>query len=525
MQNRFLLGLAAGMSLLAATVQAQTITDVRSQLAAENWKAARATVKALKAKDPKDAKPYYYQGQILLLTSTADSADMVFNQGVTLNPKEALNYIGLAQVQFLRNKPTEANANIEKAVSFSKSKDPFVLQEAAEAYLSAPTPFPDKAIALLNQAVALQKNNAMLYLLLGEANFQKNLGGPAITNYEQALALNPKLTLAHMKIGKTWAQARKFNESKAAYRKAIATDPNFAPAYRELGELFYQAQQIDSASESYKKYVALSNNDLQARGRYAGFLYLKKDYPASIALADEVITADPNNYLALRIKGYSQFETGDYQNAMTTLQTYFTKVPVERQIGQDFVYLGKTQMKLGKNKEAIENLNKALAKDSANVDVKRDVAEALFREKMYKDAVRNYRQVTKAPSGVTLQDFLMLGQALYFDKQYQAADSAFAKITEKQPDLALGHQWRGRAMLGLDPTASKGLALPHFEKVVEKGSADVTKNKKQLIEAYEYLGSYYAAVKKDNAKAKGFYQKLKDIDPSNSKANEALKTL
>ena len=59
---------------------------------------------------------------------------------------------------------------------------------------------------------------------------------------------------------------------------------------------------------------------------------------------------------------------------------------------------------------------------------------------------------------------------------------------------------------------------------MEVGAADPVKNKAALVEAYDYLGYYYV-VKKDNAKAKTYYQKLKEVDPKNAKAAEALKAL
>ena len=75
----------------------------------------------------------------------------------------------------------------------------------------------------------------------------------------------------------------------------------------------------------------------------------------------------------------------------------------------------------------------------------------------------------------------------------------------------------------LDPDGKLGLAKPYYEKYVEY-TTDAKKFMKELTEAYEYLG-YYFMLQKDNAKAKELWLKLKEIDPSNTKAQKALDSL
>ncbi len=514
----------AGLTLALGQneAQAQTLADGIRQTEAENYKAARKTFRALMNKDPKDAKPYYYMGDLLLQTSTLDSANAMFRKGMEVRSKEPLNYVGLAKVQFKQNKPVEADANIEEALKLSRRKDPAVMLEAAEAYMSAK--HLDKAINMLTEAIKLDNKNADLYLLRGEAYFQKNVGGPAVTDFEQAARLNPKLAQAHMKIGKIFSQSRNYTQALDALQKAVAIDTTFAPAYRELGELYYQASQLENARDAYKTYVRLANNDIDARGRYAGFLYLSKDYPTAIAYADEVLAQDPKNYIMLRVKAYSLHESGDAENALKTMDQYFATAPKDKMLASDYENYGNILLKLDQNEKALENLNKALAMDTANVDIHVSLANLYQKNKEYNKAAHHFQKRINKGEGITLQDYFALGQAHYLGKNYQSADSAFAKITEVQPDLVVGHQWRARAMSSLDPETTKGLAKEHYEKVVEKGTADPAKNKAALIEAHEYLGYFYA-LKNDKTQARSHYQKIKELDPKNAKATEALKGL
>jgi tetratricopeptide (TPR) repeat protein len=84
--------------------------------------------------------------------------------------------------------------------------------------------------------------------------------------------------------------------------------------------------------------------------------------------------------------------------------------------------------------------------------------------------------------------------------------------------------WRGRINATLDPEGKLELAKPFYEKCAELASTDATKNKKDLIEAYQYLG--WLALQKDkNAEAKQYYQKVLELDPANEEAKKVVSTI
>jgi hypothetical protein len=113
---------------------------------------------------------------------------------------------------------------------------------------------------------------------------------------------------------------------------------------------------------------------------------------------------------------------------------------------------------------------------------------------------------------------------LYFNKEYPKADSVFTILTEVKPTYAPGYLWRGRVNANIDPESVNGLAKPYYEKFIELCKGDTEKNKKDLIEAYSYLGYFYL-LKKSNPEAKSAWQMVKSLDPANKKAMDALKVL
>jgi tetratricopeptide (TPR) repeat protein len=125
---------------------------------------------------------------------------------------------------------------------------------------------------------------------------------------------------------------------------------------------------------------------------------------------------------------------------------------------------------------------------------------------------------------LTAQEYFDLGKAYYFMQDYVKADSAFNMLVMKVPDLAIAYFWQARVKTNFDPESEQGLAKPNYELFIQFSQEDTIKFKKELIEAYSYLGYYYY-LKEDNANSKLYWQKVYALDPKNNQAIEALKSL
>ena len=73
---------------------------------------------------------------------------------------------------------------------------------------------------------------------------------------------------------------------------------------------------------------------------------------------------------------------------------------------------------------------------------------------------------------------------------------------------------------------ARQLAGKNYKHVVRvpEGTPMYDKYKKELTEAYSYIG-YYTFLKKDNVKSKEAWKKVRELDPANKKADDALKIL
>jgi len=524
---------SALVTVFSLTMQAQTLNEAKVLTLNEQHEAASSMFLQLVAKFPMKGDYWYYFGDNLLHAENTDSAQILFTRGVQEEPSNPLNYIGLGKIYKGSGKQADATAAFTKALSLGADKNAEVMIRIAEAHITMDPKNLADAFKLLQTAEKLQPKNPEIQILQGDAFLENNDGTSAIKYYDKAKAMDSKSPTAALRLGQLWVRARNYqgkDGDKGAleyYREAIELSPNFAPAYRELGDLYALAQRFDDAKENYSKYLQLSKGNLTAKRRYAAFMYKTKDYKGALQQLEEIAAVDTGYNINNRLAAYCYFETKVYDKGLVSIEKFFAKQPENKLLSSDFEYYGKLLSSSGKDSLAIVKLSEALTKDSSNADLYSDIAAIYAKQKKHPEAIAMYQKKLDMGKGIT-NDYFRMGQSLFQTQQYGKADTAFSKVTESQPKLMTGHVWRAKANANLDPDSKLGLAKPYYEKVVEMGEVDSTsrvKYKKELTEAYRYLGAYYFLVAADKNTAIGFWEKVLAIVPDDQQAKKVLDDL
>ena len=524
---------SALVTVFSLTMQAQTLNEAKVLTLNEQHEAASSMFLQLVAKFPMKGDYWYYFGDNLLHAENTDSAQILFTRGVQEEPSNPLNYIGLGKIYKGSGKQADATAAFTKALSLGADKNAEVMIRIAEAHITMDPKNLADAFKLLQTAEKLQPKNPEIQILQGDAFLENNDGTSAIKYYDKAKAMDSKSPTAALRLGQLWVRARNYqgkDGDKGAleyYREAIELSPNFAPAYRELGDLYALAQRFDDAKENYSKYLQLAKGNLTAKRRYAAFMYKTKDYKGALQQLEEIAAVDTGYNINNRLAAYCYFETKVYDKGLVSIEKFFAKQPENKLLSSDFEYYGKLLSSSGKDSLAIVKLSEALTKDSSNVDLYSDIAAIYAKQKKHPEAITMYQKKLDMGKGIT-NDYFRMGQSLFQTQQYGKADTAFSKVTESQPKLMTGHVWRAKANANLDPDSKLGLAKPYYEKVVEMGEVDSTsrvKYKKELTEAYRYLGAYYFLVAADKNTAIGFWEKVLAIVPDDQQAKKVLDDL
>jgi tetratricopeptide (TPR) repeat protein len=545
-----------GLVLLGSLGFAQSLTDARKAIDAEQYQKGKAILNTLTSSQATNPENFFYLGNLYLSTASInirpdyiDSAKAVFEKGISANAEYALNFVGLGAVD-LANK-ANPKANFDKAIELTKKKDHLTDLYIGRAYVNLTKPMIAEAMVHLNKAKLLNEKDAQLFLVLGDAYRSEMKNSEAFSAYRTAFDLDKTFLRSKIELGKINKMSKAFEEAIAEFNSVIALDANYGPAYRELAETYYQwawtsqkeyEGRIKQALQSYEKYMDLTDRSLDSRLRHADFLYLAKDFKALEAEANEMAKFDKVNPRVLRYLAYSSFENGNFTSSAQALKDFIAKVEPTRLISQDFLYLGRAQMKdTTQFQEGMANIEKAVALDSTNAVVMSEIGQALYKGKKYVDAARAYEIAIKNPERALL-DYYYLGMSYYFTYGSQnaaklnppkdllvKADTAFSFLVKRSPTTQAGWQYRGRINRLLDENDAQGLAVPFYETYVKLITIDkpelAAKSTPGLIEAYNYLGSVALRKDEDKVKAKEYFEKILVLDPANATAKEVLTAL
>ena len=559
------------MAGVAGGASAQKLKDAQDAMQVEQYDKAKTILQELIQKKPKDADNYFYLGQIHLVNDKVDSAQIVFQQGAESNPKDVLNTVGLGAVELQKGNKAAAETKFTQATSNLGKKDYLPLYFTGRAYIAAPTPDYTKAIEYLTQAKEKNAKDAMIPNALGDAYAGLRESNQAYISYRDALSLDESLIAP--KIGQAvisrWAQA--YDVVLEDLNNLIAENPSYAPLYRELAETYYYSS-LKAAEEdyreinqkgldAYKKYLEVSGDQsIDAQVRYADFLVYTGNYEELKTVAQRLSSipgVDPKVY---RYLGYITFlQEKDYAKASEYMNKLFEEVDESRLIGRDYLIAGLAAVSTGDEAKGTELLKKAVEKQGEDEDLDSEIAETAFSK--YQDGEQDIAmKIFAIPAANPESDYYYdsnyylgttaytEGSKLYIGEGGEPADNGAANLEAARPylekaikafDVVIGATkketvekykinaiyFKGLSELALDnlqfnPEEHQGLFVPTFEQLItlltEKGELEEVQQG-YLVDAYNYLG-YHTYFKGDMAKAKSYFEKSLEIDPTNETA-------
>jgi tetratricopeptide (TPR) repeat protein len=466
---------------------------------------------------PSKAEAYFYLGEIYFIEENVDSAKICYTKGIEANIEFPLNYAGMVRLNVLDGNDAEIAKNRDQAIELSDSENPEVFIVLAEAYMHIK--YYDTAKQFMDKAIENKLTTAEIYITIGKVHLGKINGTEAIKNFEEALRLesgNPEaLTLK----AQVYSLINNYGGAISLLTEAINSDPSYSHAYYELAEVYANVKDYTKASEYYAMYIEKSESTPEKQKRYASTLYLNKEYEKAITILEKLIQTEPDNASSIRIIAYSYLRLDAVEASKYYFNKLFSLSGIDYQ-PTDYENYADLLSKTNNDSLALEYLSKITDLDSTRKDIYGKMSILYFKNKNWNGVISSL----ESKGDLTAQEYFDLGKAYYFTQKYNEADVAFNMLTSKVPDLAIAYFWQARVKTNFDPESDSGLAKPYYEQFLQISNEDTTRFKKELIEAYSYLGYYYY-LKTDNANSKLYWQKVYAIDPKNVQAVEALKNL
>jgi tetratricopeptide (TPR) repeat protein len=369
--------------LMIYGIQAQDLNSAILLTKSESYDKAGEIYKALIQKEPGNSKNYFYYGENYLLDYFADTisnslvvatkaAKEIYEKGVSANPNDPLNYIGLAKIAYYLGDEAKANEMRAKAKSFllpyksiKKMVPPakeyaFALAKIADSYSKDGMVDTSLALPLMRQAIKIDSKNAEIFLIAGDLYMMVNDGSNAIKNYNLAQFADPQSPTAAMKIGYVYVKGRALQQAIPNFEEAIRLNADYAPAYRELGQLYWRAGRLEQSKTNFKKYLDLTAGNVPAKTRYVNSLFYAGDYDEVIKNVEEILAVDKSRGYMNRLAGYSSYEkeNPDYDKALSYMETLFITVAPEYILQKDHHYMARILLKKNQNyTKLVDELN------------------------------------------------------------------------------------------------------------------------------------------------------------------------
>lgn len=487
------------------------------------------------------AVSYFYLGSIDLREGNTQAAKSNFDKGVAANPAYGYNYVGLGEIALKGGDKSAAEKLFKEAVATNK-KDAALTAAVARAYFNVDPVLYKKEIDK-NVAKALKDSKNLepaVYVLQGDMAKASDIGQAAgyyeqaMTYDEQAGHINPE---AYVKYSNLY---NKVNPSFAISKLEELNQklPTSALAQRELAEKYYDGNQFTKAAQQYGKYMSNPNHFQNDEQRYSGLLYFGKDYKKSLEIANQVLAKDPTNVYMHRMVMLNKAALEDFAGAEEAAKKLFS-TPNATFTATDYMTYGDVLGALNHPDEAIVAYTKAY---ELNPEKNKSVLANI--SSMYTDA-ENY-----AKAAEVMQKYVDMGDASltdYYTLSNRYKNLALSLPEESPERVEAANNGIKYIDLALESAAeeSKGMLLQNKASLLM--TRDGTNPTDELVDTYKAMiaaydldpenkvkraGAYKSAygfiandyrIKKDDANARLYFEKLLEIDPENQAVRDYLK--
>lgn len=347
---------------------------------------------------------YYQRATALLGLGREAEAQADLKKVTELQPGFARAHRGLGQIHLDRGQVEDAKRELARAIEL-EPKLTGVRIYYASALLR--TGEPQRAIEHLRFAIEQREDITLAYALVGVAEERLGKTAEAFADYSKALELDPNNATAHE------GRARLF-EARGEVAKAIE---DYSAAYRQqpsrelaikLAELHTRMGQKQAAIQLYRRLLLEKPDDLTVRAEMAWLMGENGQAEEGEREIARVVAAKPKDSKLLARAGDFFFKEKPAQAA----EYYRRSLEADPKDNRARVQLGAALVRSMQIEAAMPVLTDALAREPDNYAAHASLATALFKQKQYTDAAREFIWIIKVRPEVAASYYFL---AISFD--------------------------------------------------------------------------------------------------------------
>lgn len=514
-----------------SAVNSQSVETGNQQIYYEKYQSAENTFRTILQQQPNEDEAWFGHTRVALLQEHDDEAANTLYNAPSSVRDEPFYQVAYGYLMMDQGKTDSATLFFEEALDQTRSKNASVLAAIAAAHIETKAGNASYAIEIINKAIKRDKNNPALYVLLGDAYLKLKNGSDAYTSFKEAISRNDKHAAAYHRIGEIFLSQKSKDLYLEYFNKAVTADPMYAPSlYKLYSHYFY----FDAAKalDFYNRYVSASDASIRHKYDLADLYYLTKEYDKAIAKANSILETekDKTQPRLFKLLGYSYAASNDSATAQDYMKEYFAQEADSNFIAKDFEIMADLYLSRDLKDSAVVFLTKAAESESDTIAVYtyyNKLANLAKEAKDYAAQAKWLGMFYNDNEDVNNLNLFNWGLAHYRAGEYEMADSVFGMYVAKYPEQSFGYYWEARSNAARDSSIEFGLAVPHYQKLVEVLQKDSTNAnyKTWMIEAYGYLAAYEVNTEKDYTEAVDYFEKVLQVDPENENAKKYIALL
>ena len=339
--------------------------------------------------NPKDKESRYALAQLLEKKGRLSRAIAQYKAVVKLaTPEEKLDlYVQLGYLNAKAGRTSEAIRYYEKA-SALHVKDANIYYNLS--YLYDKLGKRDKADFYLEKALKLKGSDIEGRIRLAQDWIKKGKFKKAKPLLIQVLKKNPKSMKALLLMMQVAEKTGDKAELKKTYKRILKLQPKNATVLYNLGALEYEAGRLKSATYYLERYLAIKTRDKTAHTLLFDIYKQLKQTDKAIKEAQILFSLGQRNLDLLAYLFEALRDKKDYGKIESLMLKALKRKPNNPQIHK---YLLFAYLQLGKEKQAMAEMEKILKLEPRNVELWLHLARLREKNKKYGEAMAAYKKV------------------------------------------------------------------------------------------------------------------------------------
>ena len=175
----------------------------------------------------------------------------------------------------------------------------------------------------------------MLYTKLAGIYAETDNYDKALENYNKVIAINPDDAFIYISIGSIYESMGKYKDALTAYTKALDIFPEYKYNYFNIGNVQYQLKDYKNAINSYNSFLETYSGHAEARENLAASYLAVKDYKNAQAQYQMIYEKNPENF-----KNYYEYGIALLNNDDSEKAVEFLEKAIEIDADNDAAHLG-----------------------------------------------------------------------------------------------------------------------------------------------------------------------------------------